>query len=229
MLNRYHPGGYLPVQPSQPRKERELSKKVKKEFKAAPAASIPETKKKERKGAKKEVINNVSSSYPTPAQQVEYNLVYRPSVAVAPSTKVRGSSSTLRGTKATKETKLRVSPSSKASTAYRGGNNPPITTYKPIVHRVKSPAARPHSAAPSQRPNTSAAPSSKRPRTAAAAPTIVNAPAPKSSKPSTGSTRPTTSGSNFKRQKSSPPPLHPHTFFNEEQAKQVHLKILLKS
>ena len=236
MLNRYHPGGYLPVQPSQPRKERELSKKVKKEFKAAPAASIPEQKKKtlekkERKAAKKEVINNVSSSYPTPAQQVEYNLVYRPSVAVAPSTKVRGiSSSTLRGTKATKETKLRVSPSSKASTAYRGGNNPPITTYKPIVHRVKSPAGRPHSgAAPSQRPNTSAAPSSKRPRTAAAAPTIVNAPAPKSSKPSTGSIRPTTSGSTFKRQKSSPPPLHPHTFFNEEQAKQVHLKILLKS
>ena len=228
MLNRYHPGGYLPVQPSQPRKERELSKKVKKEFKAAPAASIPETKKKERKGAKKEVINNVSSSYPTPAQQVEYNLVYRPSVAVAPSTKVRGSSSTLRGTKATKETKLRVSPSSKASTTYRGGNNPPITTYKPIVHRVKSPAARPHSA-PSKRPNTSTTPSSKRPRTAAAAPTIVNAPAPKSSKPSTGSIRPTTSGSNFKRQKSSPPPLHPHTFFNEEQAKQVHLKSLLKS
>merc|ERR1719266_61301 len=37
----YHPGGYLPVQPSQPRKERELSKKVKKEFKSAPAASIP--------------------------------------------------------------------------------------------------------------------------------------------------------------------------------------------
>merc|ERR1719220_1399600 len=90
----------FPVQPSQPRKERELSKKVKKEFMAAPAASIPEQKKKtfekkERKGAKKEVINNVSSSYPTPAQQVEYNLVYRPSVAVAPSTKVRGSSSTL--------------------------------------------------------------------------------------------------------------------------------------
>ena len=56
---RYHPGGYLPTQ-SQPRKQRELSKKekvkVKKEFKAAPARAELKEKKKEgkRTTAKKE-------------------------------------------------------------------------------------------------------------------------------------------------------------------------------
>jgi len=201
----YHPGGYLPTPP---RKQRELSKKektkvAKKEFKAAPARAEKE-KKKEKEGkrttGKKE-------------QQVEYNLVYRPSPAVVPPSP-SSPISTLRG-----------SPSTKASTAYRGGNSPPITTYKPIVHRVKSSAVarpRPDSTAPSKRPRTSAVPSrrpgtpaavSKKPRTT----TPTRASVPKSS------TRPLAESSiGSKRKKTSSPNLHPHTFFHEEQAKQVH-------
>merc|ERR1712088_1101727 len=124
----YHPGGYLPTPP---RKQRELSKKEKKKEKEG-----------KRTTGKKE-------------QQVEYNLVYRPSPAVVPPSP-SSPISTLRG-----------SPSTKASTAYRGGNTPPITTYKPVVHRVKSTAVsrpRPNSTAPSKRPRTSAVPS-KRPGT----------------------------------------------------------------
>ena len=52
--SRYHPGGYLPTEP---RKQRELSKKekgrlvAKKEFKAAPArAELKEKRKKEKEG-----------------------------------------------------------------------------------------------------------------------------------------------------------------------------------
>jgi len=207
----YHPGGYLPTQP---RKQRELSKKekgrlvVKKEFKAAPArAELKEKKKKEgkRTTAKKE-------------QQVEYNLVYRPSPAVVPPSPSSPISI------------LRGSPSTKASTAYRGGNSPPITTYKPVVHRVKSTAAvsrpRPDSTIPSKRPRTSAVPSkrprtgagvSKKARTGATTPTRVSgASVPKSSRPFAESSV----GS--KRQKTAAPNLHPHTFFHEDQAKQVH-------
>jgi len=176
----YHPGGYLPAQPSQPRKQRELSKKekaFKKEFKAAPArAEVKEKKKPTGKPIKKE-------------QKIEYNLVYRPSPAVAPPSP-SSPTSTLRG-----------SPSSKTSTAYRGGSSPPITTYKPIVHKVKTSShPRPDSATPSKKPRTAAT-------------------------PTRGGNIIPTRGSILigpKRQKTSAPPLHPHTFFHEEQAKQVH-------
>lgn len=201
----YHPGGYLPTPP---RKQRELSKKektkTKKEFLAAPARTEQKEKKKEKEGkrttGKKE-------------QQVEYNLVYRPSPAVIPPSP-SSPISTLRG-----------SPSTKASTAYRGGNTPPITTYKPVVHRVKSTAVsrpRPNSTLPSKSPRTSGVPSkrpatpaavSKKPRTTSA----TRASVPKSS------TRPLAeSNIGSKRKKTSAPNLHPHTFFHEEQAKQVH-------
>jgi len=201
----YHPGGYLPTPP---RKQRELSKKektkTKKEFLAAPARTEQKEKKKEKEGkrttGKKE-------------QQVEYNLVYRPSPAVVPPSP-SSPISTLRG-----------SPSTKASTAYRGGNTPPITTYKPVVHRVKSTAVsrpRPNSTLPSKSPRTSGVPSkrpatpaavSKKPRTTSA----TRASVPKSS------TRPLAeSNIGSKRKKTSAPNLHPHTFFHEEQAKQVH-------
>ena len=127
--------------------------------------------------------------------QIEYNLVYRPSPAVAPPSP-SSPTSTLRG-----------SPSSKTSTAYRGGSSPPITTYKPIVHKVKtiktSSHPRPDSATPSKKPRTAATPTRG------------------------GSSIIPTRGSILigpKRQKTSAPPLHPHTFFHEEQAKQVKAK-----
>lgn len=197
--------------PTPPRKQRELPKKekarvAKKEFKAAPARAELKEKRKEKEGkrttAKKE-------------QQVEYNLVYRPSPAVAPPSPSSPVST------------LKASPSTKASTAYRGGNTPPITTYKPVVHRVKSlktsgtSRPRPDSTVPSRTPRTSAVPSkrprttaatSKKPRSGATTPTRVSAVVPKSSRPLVGA----------KRQKTSAPNLHPHTFFHEEQAKQVH-------
>jgi len=196
----YHPGGYLPTPP---RKQRELSKKektkvAKKEFKAAPARA--EQKKKKEKEGKKE-------------QQVEYNLVYRPSPAVVPPSP-SSPISTLRG-----------SPSTKASTAYRGGNTPPITTYKPVVHRVKSTAVsrpRPDSTAPSKRPRTSAVPS-KRPGTPVAVSKKPRTTTPTRASPPKSSTRPKAESSiGSKRKKTSAPNLHPHTFFHEEQAKQVH-------
>ena len=144
--------------------------------------------------------------------QVEYNLVYRPSPAVVPPSPSSPISI------------LRGSPSTKASTAYRGqGNTPPITTYKPVVHRVKSTAAvsrpRPDSdLVPSKRPRTSAVPSkrpgtpaSKKPRTT----TATRASAQKSP------TRQTLGGSSIGSKRKNTPNLHPHTFFHEEQAKQV--------
>ena len=154
---------------------------------------------------------------------MEYNLVYRPSPAVVPPSP-SSPISTLRG-----------SPSTKASTAYRGGNTPPITTYKPVVHRVKSTAAvsrpRPDSTGPSKRPRTSAVPSkrprtqtaavSKKPRTVGTTPTRVGA----TRVPPKSSARPLAESSvGPKRQKTSAPNLHPHTFFHEDQAKQVNLK-----
>lgn len=198
----YHPGGYLPTPP---RKQRELSKKektkvAKKEFKAAPARAEQKEKKKKEKEGKKE-------------QQVEYNLVYRPSPAVVPPSP-SSPISTLRG-----------SPSTKASTAYRGGNTPPITTYKPVVHRVKSTAVsrpRPDSTAPSKRPRTSAVPS-KIPGTPVAVSKKPRTTTPTRASPPKSSTRPKAESSiGSKRKKTSAPNLHPHTFFHEEQAKQVH-------
>merc|ERR1719266_668675 len=194
----YHPGGYLPTPP---RKQRELPKKEKarvpkKEFKAAPARAELKEKKKEKEGKRTTTKKE---------QQAEYNLVYRPSPAVAPPSPSSPIST------------LKASPSTKASTAYRGGNSPPITTYKPVVHRVKSlktsgtSRPRPDSTTPSRRPRTSAA-TSKKPRTGATTPTRVSAVVPKSSRPLVGA----------KRQKTSAPNFHPHTFFHEEQAKQVH-------
>merc|ERR1712072_548497 len=140
---------------------------AKKEFKAAPARAELKEKRKEKEGKR------TTGKPAKKEKQVEYNLVYRPSPAVVPPSP-SSPISTLRG-----------SPSTKASTAYRGGNTPPITTYKPVVHRVKSTAAvsrpRPNSTVPSKRPRTSAVPS-KRPRTQAAA---------VSKKPRTGATTPT--------------------------------------
>ena len=199
---------------------------AKKEFKAAPARAEQKEKKKEKEGkrttGKKEqqVTRSIGLHHQAILNsplQVEYNLVYRPSPAVVPPSP-SSPISTLRG-----------SPSTKASTAYRGGNTPPITTYKPVVHRIKSTAAvsrpRPDSTAPSKRPRTSAVPSrrpgtpaavSKKPRTT----TPTRASVPKSS------TRPLAESSiGSKRKKTSSPNLHPHTFFHEEQAKQVKSKL----